>query len=142
LSNDTESQAPKLVVRVKLGGGGILGPGKADLLETIERVGSISAAARQMRMSYRQAWLLLNTMNEAFRQPVVQTSQGGPRGGGATLTDLGRQLLGCYRSLQEKARKSTSAELATIADLMTSRRQPTPRRRHSSSPNRRRQSST
>jgi len=54
-----------LVVRIKLGGNRVFGPGKADLLESIERLGSISAAAREMRMSYRQAWTLLGTMNGA-----------------------------------------------------------------------------
>lgn len=94
------SSPPQLVVRVKLGGDGVFGPGKAELLESIDRLGSISAAARSMRMSYRQAWMLLDTMNKAFRGPLVETSQGGPRGGGATLTHLGKRILVCYRTLQ------------------------------------------
>src|ERR1041385_2944437 len=108
---------PQLVVRIKLGGDGVFGPGKADLLESIDRLGSISAAARAMRMSYRQAWMLLDTMNQAFRGPLVETSQGGPRGGGAALTHMGKRILVCYRALQRKAAKSTRDDLEAILSL-------------------------
>jgi molybdate transport system regulatory protein len=111
------STPPQLVVRIKLGGDGTFGPGKAELLESIDRLGSISTAARAMRMSYRQAWMLLDTMNQAFRGPLVQTSRGGPRGGGATLTHLGKQILVCYRALQRKAAKSTRDDLEAILSL-------------------------
>ena len=107
----------QLVVRIKLGGDGVFGPGKAELLESIDRLGSISAAARVMRMSYRQAWMLLDTMNQAFRGPLVETRQGGPRGGGAVLTHLGKRILVCYRALQRKAAKSTRDDLEAILSL-------------------------
>jgi molybdate transport system regulatory protein len=106
------------VIRIKLGDG-VLGPGKADLLERIERLGSISAAAREMRMSYRQAWMRLDTMNEIFGGRVVETSQGGSGGGGATLTSLGRQILACYRRMQAKTQRGVRADLETLASLMT-----------------------
>src|SRR5262245_58770957 len=98
---------PKLVVRIKLPDDSIMGPGKADLLEQIDRSGSISVAARAMRMSYRQAWMLIDTLNAAFGRPVIDTSQGGRSGGGAQLTSLGRELLARYRKLQGKIEKST-----------------------------------
>ena len=111
------SNPSQLVVRIKLGGDAVFGPGKAELLESIDRLGSLSAAARAMRMSYRQAWMLLDTMNQAFRGPLVETSQGGPRGGGAALTRLGKRILVCYRRLQRKAAESTHDDLAVLLRL-------------------------
>ncbi|HVO25039.1 MAG TPA: LysR family transcriptional regulator [Candidatus Margulisiibacteriota bacterium] len=111
------SNPSQLVVRIKLGGDAVLGPGKAELLENIDRLGSLSAAARAMRMSYRQAWMLLDTMNQAFRARLVETSQGGPGGGGAVLTRLGKRILVCYRKLQQKAAESTHDDLAALLRL-------------------------
>ena len=79
-----------LKVRLMLGDEIAMGPGKADLLEAIEREGSISAAARALGMSYRRAWLLVETMNRCFSQPLVQALAGGRQGGGAQLSDEGR----------------------------------------------------
>jgi molybdate transport system regulatory protein len=76
-----------------------LGPGKADLLEAVDRTGSISAAARAMGMSYARAWRLLSELNGGFG-PVVETRRGGGEGGGAALTDKGRAVLDAYRGLQ------------------------------------------
>jgi len=123
------STPPQLVVRIKLGGDGVFGPGKAELLESIDRLGSISAAARAMRMSYRQAWMLLDTMNQAFRGPLVETSQGGRRGGGAALTDLGKRILVGYRTLQRKAAESTRDDLEAILSLTAAALRPAQRKR-------------
>jgi molybdate transport system regulatory protein len=76
-----------------------MGPGKADLLEAIAATGSISAAARTMAMSYRRAWLLVDTMNTCFRSPLVSTAKGGAEGGGASLTATGKRVLREYRDL-------------------------------------------
>ncbi|HEV8362088.1 MAG TPA: LysR family transcriptional regulator [Gemmatimonadaceae bacterium] len=76
-----------------------LGPGKADLLDAIADSGSISAAARKLRMSYRRAWILVDTMNACFVQPLVGTEKGGSEGGGASLTETGRRVLAQYRKL-------------------------------------------
>lgn len=75
------------------------GPGKADLLEAIDRTGSISAAARAMGLSYRRAWLLVDTMNRSFRAPLVETERGGAGRGGALITDHGHKVLAQYRAL-------------------------------------------
>ena len=83
-----------------------MGPGKADLLEAIAETGSISAAARQMRMSYRRAWILVDTMNTCFKKPLVDTSKGGADGGGARLTPLGTNVLARYRALAVTADKT------------------------------------
>ena len=83
-----------------------MGPGKADLLEAIAATGSISAAARSMRMSYRRAWLLVDTMNECFKTRLVITAKGGADGGGAALTPIGRLVLRKYRTLATSAQKT------------------------------------
>ena len=80
-----------------------MGPGKADLLEAIAETGSISAAARRMRMSYRRAWLLVHTMNECFAQPLIVAEKGGKTGGGAALTETGEAILARYRQLSRDA---------------------------------------
>ena len=101
-----------------LGSAIAMGPGKADLLEAIEAEGSITRAARRMRMSYRRAWLLVDTMNTSFRGPLVETSRGGPGGGGAHVTDLGRDALARYRAMEAKAAASLAADMAAFSDLL------------------------
>jgi molybdate transport system regulatory protein len=72
----------------------------ADLLEQIVACGSLSEAARRLRYSYRRAWMLLDTMNKRWPGPLVKTATGGRKGGGASITELGRQVLAVYRDLQ------------------------------------------
>jgi len=95
-----------------------MGPGKADLLRAIDETGSISAAARQMEMSYRRAWLLVDTMNQAFKSPVVVTLTGGRAGGGAAVTEFGKEVLQRYSALEEKASASVAKELRSFSDMM------------------------
>lgn len=111
---------PHLVLRVQLRDRTIIGPGKAELLERIDRSGSISAAAREMGMSYRQAWLLLDTVNAAFGRRVIETSQGGRSGGGTRLTALGRQIVARYRAMQMKVAQSTRDDLKALSKLIVS----------------------
>ena len=82
-----------LTLRVLAKGAPAIGPGKAELIERIGRTGSISAAAREMGMSYRRAWQLVEALNAAYRGPVVTTAVGGKRGGGARVTPFGGHLL-------------------------------------------------
>jgi len=98
-----------------------MGPGKADLLAAIERTGSISAAARSLGMSYRRAWLLVDTMNQCFKSPVVETLTGGQRGGGARVTQLGHDVLTRYLAMDAKAAASVRRDLAAFSRLMASR---------------------
>jgi molybdate transport system regulatory protein len=105
-----------LKIRVTHGNLIAMGPGKADLLEAIDRCGSISAAAKKMGMSYRRAWELVDVMNKCFKQPLVSSSPGGPHGGGAQLTEFGYLILQSYRNLVAKAVISTATEF----DLITS----------------------
>jgi molybdate transport system regulatory protein len=102
---------PKLTLRVDLGSGRALGPGKIRLLEAIEKTGSISQAGRNLGMSYRRAWLLVDDMNNCFRDPVIQAQPGGAHGGGATLTSFGQQLVDRYRAIEADALLATEKHL-------------------------------
>src|SRR5882757_4434049 len=82
-----------------------VGPGKIALLEHISSTGSLSEAARKLKMSYRRAWLLLEDLNTSFQQPVAQMSVGGRGGGGASLTQFGSDLVDAYRALEAQIRK-------------------------------------
>ena len=88
--------------RVDIGRHCSIGIGKIELLEGIALTGSLSQAARRMRMSYRRAWLLLADLNKGFDRPVVHSSTGGRGGGGAVLTPLGVRLVAGYRELEAK----------------------------------------
>ncbi|HSP07577.1 MAG TPA: molybdenum transport protein, partial [Acidobacteriota bacterium] len=76
-----------------------IGPGKEELLQAIEKTGSIHGAAVSLKMSYMRAWQLVRTMNSCFRSPLVETIRGGKHSGGAWLTPLGRRVLELYRRL-------------------------------------------
>ncbi|MFQ3666698.1 MAG: LysR family transcriptional regulator [Sphingomonadaceae bacterium] len=89
-----------------------LGPGKADLLEAIAAHGSISAAGRAMGLSYRRAWLMVDTMNRCFSEPLVATRRGGP--GGARLTPAGMETLAAYRALEAALDKAAHAPGAQL----------------------------
>jgi len=91
-----------------------MGPGKAELLEMIIETGSISAAAKRMRMSYRRAWELVDTMNRCFTEPLVITSAGGSHGGGASVTDFGKSILEAYQAIVVKTNEVASSEIAAI----------------------------
>jgi molybdate transport system regulatory protein len=92
-----------------------VGPGKIALLERIDSSGSLSEAARKLRMSYRRAWLLLEDLNTSFQQPVAQMSVGGRGGGGASLTPFGAQLVASYRALEAHIRKRAQTAFPATA---------------------------
>jgi molybdate transport system regulatory protein len=104
----------RLTVRVDFGSGAALGPGKIRLLEAIGASGSISRAGRALDMSYRRAWLLVDDMNRSFRAPVVTTQGGGSRGGGATLTPFGRDLIDKYRAIEAHATAAAAPQLRAL----------------------------
>ena len=100
-----------------------LGPGKIRILESIRDGGSISGAAREMRMSYRSAWLLVDSMNSQFKQLVVSTTTGGPGGGSATLTEFGESLIRRYRAMERSAQRAIAKDLAALErDLRSAQR--------------------
>jgi molybdate transport system regulatory protein len=115
----TKVSAPPLQLRISFKKSIAMGPGKADLLDAIDETGSISAAARKLGMSYRRAWLLVETMNLSFREPVVETLAGGRSGGGAQVTELGHEVVTRYRAMDAKASKSVARELAQFSKLLT-----------------------
>ena len=105
-------------IRITRGEDIAIGQGKADLLESVLETGSISGAARRQGMSYRKAWLMVDEMNRCFREPVVVATKGGPQGGGAVLTDTGREALSRYRIIQKHAEAAIEAELKAFRDLL------------------------
>ncbi|MBL8587309.1 MAG: winged helix-turn-helix domain-containing protein [Methylobacteriaceae bacterium] len=109
--------APFARLRLVLSPGNLIGPGKADLLQGVAETGSIAAAGRRMNMSYKRAWRLVDTMNACFGRPLVASAKGGRDGGGAQLTDLGREVLDLYRRMQANADAAIAADLARLARL-------------------------
>jgi molybdate transport system regulatory protein len=105
----------RLKVSIVFESGARIGPGKAALLESIRDTGSISAAARDMGMSYKRAWLLLDSMNQAFTEPVVTAAPGGAGGGGATLTPFGAEVLERYRRINDRAAATADDDIAALA---------------------------
>lgn len=106
---------PKLKVSIVFESGARIGPGKAMLLQSVRDTGSISAAARDMRMSYKRAWVLLDSMNRAFAEPVVTAAPGGAGGGGAVLTAFGAEVLERYRRIEKHAATTADGDLAALA---------------------------
>lgn len=114
---------PELFIRLFLTQTEMLGPGKAALLQRIAETGSISAAGKAMGMSYKRAWMLTESMNAMFREPLIDSVRGGPGGGGAVLTPTGERVLALYRGIEsaaaaatESARDELRALLADAAD--------------------------
>lgn len=104
----------KLTLRVDLGPGKAIGPGKIRLLEAIRDRGSISRAGRSLGMSYRRAWTLIDSLNRTFRRQAVTARPGGERGGGARLTPFGLALIASYRAIEHRSRKAAARELAAL----------------------------
>ncbi len=104
----------RVLLRLYLESDRPLGPGKVKILESIRDGGSISEAARGMRMSYRSAWLLVDSMNSQFKKPVVSTTLGGQGGGSATLTDFGLSLIRRYRAMERATRRAIAKDVAAL----------------------------
>ncbi len=114
----SNSRDPVARLRIVLGRDIALGPGKADLLEGIRETGSIAAAGRRMGMSYKQAWLLIDTMNACFAKPLVAAAKGGKAGGGAHLTPLGENVLLRFRRMQASSGRAIARDLAALKRVM------------------------
>jgi molybdate transport system regulatory protein len=104
----------RLTVRVDFGADRAIGPGKIRLLEAIRDTGSISQAGRQLGMSYRRAWLLVDDMNRCFRDAVVTAQPGGKEGGGAALTEFGQGLVKSYRAIVAEATAATETRVSAL----------------------------
>src|SRR5277367_4850731 len=97
---DANQTADRLSIRIDLAGGLRIGPGKIAVLEEIARSGSISAAGRALRMSYRRTWELVEDLNTGLGTPMVETAAGGSGGGGTVLTQAGRAVIERYRAIE------------------------------------------
>jgi molybdate transport system regulatory protein len=113
-SRDEPAASHRLIIRVDLASGARIGPGKVALLEQIARTGSISAAGRALRMSYRRAWELVEDLNRHLGTPVVATAAGGAGGGGARLTQAGESIVSEYRALETVAAKAAQQHLTAL----------------------------
>ena len=110
----TPSDNAFISIRLRFRPDARIGPGKIAILEAIQRTGSIAAAGREMGMSYRRAWLLIDALNATFDEPVVLASPGGSHGGGATLTETGHELVRAYRSMEADAIRSARRHFARL----------------------------
>ena len=108
----------RIRLRMYLDGGGMFGPGKADLLEHIAERGSIAAAGRQLGMSYKRAWSLVEAMNAMFKAPLVESTRGGAGHGGARLTKEGVRVLSLYRGIEEKTRSGAAQEFRAFERML------------------------
>jgi len=119
MPSETERHSePRLRIRIVFGEDEMLGPGKAELLEHVDRCGSIAAAGREMGMSYKRAWELIGALNAMFQTPLVDSTRGGPGGGGAVLTKLGREVLAQYRAFETEATQGGGSRLEALRGLL------------------------
>lgn len=112
-----ESVTAKLWIRVDLGGEDRIGPGKIALLRAVKTEQSISGAARAIGMSYRRAWLLIDSLKKSFGAPLVETHIGGRGRGGAQLTELGEAVIAGYDEIGTVALKAAKPALQRLASL-------------------------
>ena len=113
-----DPQPTRLQLRIYFGGEAMLGPGKAELLQRIHDTGSISAAGRDMKMSYKRAWMLVEEMNAAFRDPLVDRTRGGAGGGGARVTEAGLAVMALYRAVESAAAAAAAHDIATLRAML------------------------
>lgn len=118
VSNSLSPAFCKVQVRFMLHDEIALGSGKIELLVAINETGSIAAAGRKMGMSYRRAWLLVETMNRCFMSPLVSSNKGGSHGGGAQLTELGQQVLTLYQELMAAIQQQTQDQQTALLKLL------------------------
>ncbi len=109
---------PEFFLRLYFTQSEMMGPGKAALLDGIQRTGSISAAGRELGMSYKRAWMLVEAMNAMFREPVVSSARGGPGGGGAELTQTGAQVLDLFRQIEASAAEVNADRIGQMKALL------------------------
>jgi len=105
-------------LRVMWGNEIALGPGRVDLLELIYKTGSLRSAAHAMGISYMRAWNLIRYTNQCFSKPVVEAVRGGKTGGGASLTNTGREIIALYRRMENESQKAVKQPLARLKRLL------------------------
>jgi molybdate transport system regulatory protein len=116
-AGDAPPPTDRLSIRIDLASGARIGPGKVAVLEEIARSGSISAAGRALRMSYRRTWELVEELNKSIGTPVVATSAGGTGGGGAFLTPAGKTVIERYRAIEADTARAVQEHMAALARI-------------------------
>lgn len=111
---------PSVKFRMRITAGDVIavGPGKVALLEAIGEAGSLTSAAKNLDMSYRRAWMLLDELNRSLRRPAVDSAKGGQHGGGSELTDTGRQLIELYRRVESTAALAAQDDIKRLTALL------------------------
>jgi len=120
-TGDTAKTGDRLSIRLDLASGARIGPGKVAVLEEIGRSGSISAAGRALRMSYRRTWELVEELNRSLGTPVVETAAGGSGGGGAVLTAAGKAVIERYRAIEMDTALAARRHLQAINRVCSGR---------------------
>ena len=109
----------RLTLRIDVDREAAIGPGKIALLEAIHATGSISAAARELGMSYRRAWLLIEDINKRLRSPAVMRAKGGTQGGSSALTETGQRLVELYRRVEADSYGRSAGDLKALTALFS-----------------------
>ncbi len=102
-------------IRIYFGAERAIGPGRIELLEGVQRTGSLAQAARGMNMSYRRAWQLMQSLNQLLASPASIAAKGGRHGGGATLTPAGKALIRTYRGFEARMTRESRARFGQFA---------------------------
>jgi molybdate transport system regulatory protein len=125
---DTAAGTDRLSIRLDLASGARIGPGKIAVLEEIARAGSISAAGRALKMSYRRTWELVEDLNTSLGTQVVETAAGGSGGGGAVLTPAGKAVVTSYRAIEMDTALAARKHLLALNRVCPGkpRQEPTP----------------
>jgi molybdate transport system regulatory protein len=120
-SREAPKISDRLSIRLDLASGARIGPGKVAVLEEIARSGSISAAGRVLRMSYRRTWKLVEELNRSLGTQVVQTAAGGSGGGGAELTQAGQAIIERYRAIERDTSAAARKHLVALHRVCASK---------------------
>jgi molybdate transport system regulatory protein len=118
MTEKPKSTAPHPVFRLAIKAGVAMGPGKAALLRELQSLGSITAAAAALDMSYRRAWTLVESMNEQFKGPLVEKLRGGHGKGGTVVTPLGIEVLKQYEAMQAEAERAIARQTRAFGKLL------------------------
>ena len=117
-SKSAASPEIKLRLRITHEGEDAFGPGKAQLLESLLETGSLNRSASAMKMSYMKALALVRAMNAHFAEPLVALTRGGPKGGGAQVTEIGRRVLSEYQAMRSASEAAAQPTWKRIRRLL------------------------
>ena len=95
----------------------LLGKGRVSLLKKIQATGSLSKAAKSLNMSYKKAWKMIDSINKSAKHPVIETTIGGSKGGGSSITEHGQKLITTYEKITRKQWDLLNAETVHFNEL-------------------------